>query len=135
LIRQPEATTHAAQPLQKGIGVELPVTSTAVPVPGADKEDAVIVTITQDGSVYFGVNLIRPAALPETIKRGLSNQTENKVYIKADARTPYANLVKVLDAVHTADVKALTLLTAQHDSPEPGTPVPPKGLELLIAPR
>ncbi|MGA2201369.1 MAG: biopolymer transporter ExbD [Terriglobales bacterium] len=124
----------AVQAMQKGISVELPVTSNAIPMPDADKEDALIVSVTGDGSVYFGVNPISPAALAEKLKGVLSNRTEKKLYIKADARTPYANVVKVLGALRTAGVEAPNLLTAQPDSSEPGTLVPPKGLEVLIGP-
>jgi biopolymer transport protein ExbD len=123
-----------AQTMQKGISVELPVTSNAVPIPEADQEDALIVSVTDDGSVYFGVDPISPAALAEKIRDGLSNRTERKLYIKADARTPYANVVKVLDAMRTAGVEAPNLLTAQRDSSGQGTLIPPKGLEVLIGP-
>jgi len=122
----------AVQAMQKGISVELPVTSNAIPMPDADKEDALIVSVTGDGSVYFGVNPISPAALAEKLKGVLSNRTEKKLYIKADARTPYANVVKVLGALRTAGVEAPNLLTAQPDSSEPGTLVPPKGLGVLV---
>jgi biopolymer transport protein ExbD len=129
-----EATPATAQAMRKGISVELPVTSNAAPMPDADQEDASIVSVTEDGTVYFGVEQISPAGLAETVKGGLSNRTEKKLYIKADARTPYANVMNVLDAVRTAGVEALKLLTAQRDSSEPGTLVPPKGLEVLVGP-
>lgn len=128
-----EAHVSAAQKLQKGISVELPVTSNAVPVPKADNEDSLIVTVTYDGSVYFGVNPISTTELTEKVKGALSNRAEKTLYIKADARTSYANLVKVLDSVRTAGVEGLTLLTAQRDAEKPGTLVPPKGLEMLVA--
>ena len=121
-----------AQVLQQGISVELAVTSNAVAMPDADKEDALIVAVTHNGSVYFGIDPITPAALAE--KHGLSSRVEEKLYIKADARTPYANVLKVLDAVRKAGVTAPNLLTAQHETPEPGKLVPPKGLEVLVGP-
>jgi biopolymer transport protein TolR len=126
------AQSEAHPPLQKGISVGLPVTSNAVPMPDADQEDALIVSVTEDGPVYFGVEQISPAGLAEKVKGGLSSRTEKKLYVKADARTPYANVVKVLDALRTAGVEAPNLLTSQPDSPEPGTLVPPKGLEVLV---
>ena len=118
-----------AQALQKGISVELAVTHNAVAMPDADKEGALIVAVTHSGSVYFGIDPITPAALAE--KPGLSGQ---KLYIKADARTPYANVAKVLDAVRTAGVTSPNLLTGQPETPEPGKLVPPKGLEVLVGP-
>jgi biopolymer transport protein ExbD len=121
-----------AQALQKGVSVELAVTRNAVAMPEADKEGALIVAVTHSGSVYFGIDPITPAALAE--EPGLSSRAEEKLYIKADARTLYANVAKVLNALRTAGVTAPNLLTAQHDTPEPGKPVPPKGLEVLVGP-
>lgn len=134
LIRRTEATARTAQTMQKGIYVELPVTSNAIPMPDADREDSLIVSVTDDGIVYFGVNPIAPAALAEKVKGGLPNRIQKKFFIKADARTPYGNVVKVLDAVRTAGVEAPNLLTAQPDSSGLGTLVPPKGLEVLVGP-
>ncbi len=132
LMRRTEATAPAAQTMQKGISVQLPVTSNAISMPEADEEDSLIVSVTDDGSVYSGITPVNSAVLVESIKVGLAHYTEKKLYIKADARTPYANVLKVLDAVRTAGIEAPNLLTAQTDSSEAGTLVPPKGLEVLV---
>jgi biopolymer transport protein ExbD len=119
--------------MQKGIHVELATASNAVTSPDADHEDSLIVTVTSNGSVYLGINPSTPAALAEQIKSLLSGR-EQKVYIKADARAPYADVVTVLGAASTAGVEAPILLTTQPESPEPGTVVAPKGLEVLVGP-
>jgi biopolymer transport protein TolR len=120
--------------MQKGISVQLAIAGNAVPMPDADQEDALIVTITADGGVYLGVNPITPAALTAKVKDRLSNRPEKKLYIKADARTQYTNVAKVLDAARAAGVDAPNLLTAQSDSSQHGTLVPPRGLEVLVGP-
>jgi biopolymer transport protein TolR len=124
----------ATPTMRKGIHVELPATSNAVSLPDADQQDALVVTITEDGSVYLGVgpvnDPVNPGALAEAVKGILSNRPEKKLYIKADARTPYANVVKVIDTVGLAGVDVLNLLTAQPESPQPGTIVPPKGIQV-----
>jgi len=122
-----------AQRMQKGIRVELATASNAVASPDADHEDSLIVTVTSNGSVYLGINPSTPAALAEQIKSRLSGR-EQKVYIKADARAPYADVVTVLGAASTAGVEAPILLTTQPESPEPGTVAAPKGLEVLVGP-
>jgi biopolymer transport protein ExbD len=153
LIRQPAAPASKSQPLQRGISVELAVTSSAEAMPGADSDDATIVTITNRGKVYLGINPIAPSALTEKLKATASNSGK-ELYIKADARTPYANVAKVLEAARAAGVQAAALLTAQPDSgqpsstqtgsgqpgsgqsgsPQPGSVVVPKGLEVLLGP-
>ena len=122
----------AAQELQQGVSVELAVTRNAVAMPAADEKGALIIAVTHDGSVYFGIDLITPAALAE--KPGLSSRAGENLYIKVDARTPYANVAEVLGAVRTAGVTAPNLLTAQQETREPGKLVLPKGLEVLLGP-
>ena len=118
--------------MQKGISVELPVTKNAVAAPDAEKEDALVVTVTHDGNVYFGIDPISIDALAIKLKNALSSRTEKTLYIKADARVPYASLMKVLDTVRTAGVQRLTLLTAQRNLQIRRTRAPPNGLEMLI---
>jgi biopolymer transport protein TolR len=127
-----ESRAGVAQTMQRGVSVELPVTSNAKPVPNADNEDALVVTVTYDGKVYLGVTPVTTAELGEKVKQALSNRAEKTLYIKGDSRTTYGSVVKVLDSVRTAGVEGLTLLTAQRDTEEPGTLVPPKGLEMLM---
>lgn len=126
----------SAQPpaLRAGVSVEMPITRNAVAMPEADNQDSAVLAVTAKGAVYFGITPVKAADLAETVKGGLSGGAGKKLYIKVDARTPYANVATVLDGVRKAGVAATNLLTAQKDSPEPGHPVPPKGLEVLIGP-
>lgn len=130
------ATTVVAQdptiPMQKGISVQLPDTSNAVAVPSADKEDALVVAVTRDGRVYLRTDLISPADLADKIKSELATRADKRLYVKADARTPYANIVTVLDAAHTSGVQGFTLLTDQRRPSEAGKLVAPTGLEMLV---
>jgi biopolymer transport protein ExbD len=121
-------------PMQRGIRVQLPATSNAVPVPSADKEDALVVAVTHDGRVYLGTDLISPADLADKVKSELARRADKKLYVKADARTSYANVVAVLDAARTSGVQELTLLTDQREPSEAEKFVTPKGLEMLVIP-
>jgi hypothetical protein len=63
----------------------------------------------------------------------LSGRFEKTLYIKADARVPYARLVEVIDALWKSGVEGVTLLTAQRDaSDQRSGPVPPKGLAMRV---
>jgi biopolymer transport protein ExbD len=106
----------AGPTLRKGIGVELPVTSHAVPE--ANHEDSLIVTVTDDGKVYFGADPTSATELRDRVKGALSKRVDKTLYVKADARAAYRSLVQVLDSVRTAGVERLTLLTAQPDRDE-----------------
>jgi biopolymer transport protein TolR len=119
-----------AQAMQKGVNVELAPASSAVPVPDADSQDAVVIAVTDTGKLYFGIEPVTPGSLTEKLKDRVSDRT---VYIKADARAPYAYLVKVLDAARTAGIAGVTLLTTQPRT-QAGTVLLPEGFEMDLAP-
>lgn len=127
------APRSTAQVMQKGVSVQLARTSSAVPVPDADNQNALIITVTDSGGLYLGIDQVAPEALAEKLKaRASYKQT---LYIKADAKAPYVSVVKVLDAAHTARVMSVTLLTTQPKATQVGTIVPPEGIEMELARR
>jgi biopolymer transport protein ExbD len=128
------APRSTAQAMQKGISVQLARTSSAVPVPDADNQKALMITVTDSGGIYFGIDPVTPDALAEKLRARPSNDSQT-LYIKADARAPYASVVKVLDAAHTARVLSVTLLTTQPKTPPVGTVVSPEGIEMELARR
>jgi biopolymer transport protein ExbD len=134
LSATPAVAQSAAPALQKGVSVQMVVTTNAVAVPGADAEDALIVSVTASHMVFLGTERVGPTALAGKLKGVLSSHRETKVYIKADARAPYADVTEVLRAVRRASVNAPILLTAQGESPRPGIVVPPRGLEVFVSP-
>jgi biopolymer transport protein ExbD len=119
--------------MQKGISVELAPTSSAVPVPDADNQDALIITVTDTGRIYFGIDPVTPDSLEEKLK-GHPSRSQS-LYIKADARAPYACVVKVLDAARRAGVVGVTLLTTQPSTTPAGTIILPEGIEMELSRR
>lgn len=120
-------------PLQRGVSVQMPVTRNAVAVPAADTQDALVVALTADGTVYLRTDQLATPALADRVRTALSTRNEKTIYIKADARVPYARLVEVIDALQSSGVEGLTLLTAQQDvADQKIRPVPPKGLEMRV---
>ena len=119
-------------PLQRGVSVQMAVTRNAVAVPNADTQDALVVALTADGTAYLQADQLPTAALADRVRSILSNRKEKTLYIKADARVPYARLVEVIDAVQKSGVEGLTLLTAQPDVAGQGKLVTPKGLEMRV---
>jgi biopolymer transport protein ExbD/biopolymer transport protein TolR len=85
--------------LQKGISVDMAKVNNPTPMQDADKEDALLVSITRDGKVYFGSEQITP-----------------------DMRARFGSVVNVVDSVRAAGVDDLGLLTEQKKT---GTPPPP----------
>ncbi|HWY03939.1 MAG TPA: biopolymer transporter ExbD [Candidatus Acidoferrum sp.] len=124
--------SHAQSPaLQKGISVQMPQTSNAVPVPEADDGEAWIITVSADGSMYFGTDPVTAASLADEMKSRPRDRAA-QLYIKADARVPFAQVEKVLEAASVDFFQNAVLLTSQREASSPGTLVPPKGLEVRI---
>ena len=105
--------------LQKGVSVDLAKTNNPVQMPDADKEDALIVAITRDGKVFFGSDQISPDQLTNKIKDKLASRVDKRVFVRADARTKYGNVVEVVDNVRSAGVDQLGLLTEQRKAGAP----------------
>jgi biopolymer transport protein ExbD len=99
--------------LQKGVSVDLAKTNNPVAMNDADKEDSLLVAVTRDGKIFFGTDQITPDQLTAKVKDRLTNKVDKKVFVKADARTKYGNVVEVVDNVRSAGVDTLGLLTEQ----------------------
>ena len=101
--------------LSKGVNVDMVKTKNPVKMQEADKEDAIIVAVTRDGSVFLspGNERIQLDALPGKVKDLQTNRTEKTVYLKADARSKFEVVEDVIDTLRTAQVDDLGLLTEE----------------------
>lgn len=95
-----------------GIGLDLPRVLHPVSMPNASREDAMVVSVTRDNKIYFGVERVSPTDLPQRIACRLKDRDiERKVYIKADARARWAGVKQVLEAVHSAGILRVAFWT------------------------
>jgi biopolymer transport protein ExbD/biopolymer transport protein TolR len=111
--------------LQKGISVDMAKVNNPEQMPDADKEDALLVSITRDGKVYFGTDQVQDIDnLTTKVKDRLANKQDKRVYVKADMRTRFGAVVKVVDSVRAAGVDDLGLLTDQRKTAPTAPPAP-----------
>jgi len=108
--------------LQKGVSVDLARVNSPTPMPDADKEDSLLVAIMRDGQIYFGTDRIKAEDLTAKVKDRLANKVDKRVFIKADARAKYGNVVDVVDNVRAAGVDDVGLLTEQRQTGVPNKP-------------
>ena len=113
--------------LQKGQSVDLAKVNNPTPMQDADKEDALIVTVMRSGDVFFGNDKVAVDGLTNKLKDRLTNRTNKIVYVKADARAHFGNVVQVVDAVRAAGVDDLGLLTDQRKNTPNAPPTSPAG--------
>jgi len=110
--------------LQHGVSVDMAKVNNPEQMPDADKEDALLVSVMRNGDVFFGTDKIAVDTLTTKVKDRLANKTDKRVYVKADARAHFGNVVQVVDSVRAAGVDDLGLLTDQRKT----TPsAPPAG--------
>jgi biopolymer transport protein ExbD/biopolymer transport protein TolR len=99
--------------LQKTVTVDMAKTNNPTPMADADKEDAVLVAIQRDGSIFLDTTKVGPEELTNKVKERIATKADKKVYVKADARAHYKAVVEVVDNVRSAGVSDLGLLTEQ----------------------
>jgi biopolymer transport protein ExbD/biopolymer transport protein TolR len=101
--------------LNNKVDVTLPKVTAAVIMENANKEDAITVAVTRDGKTFLGADLVAPSDLGSKIADLLSKKTDasadKSVYLRADIRSNYGKVMDTIDAIRTAGVSQLNLLT------------------------
>jgi biopolymer transport protein ExbD len=106
--------------LTHGVSVDLVKTKNPVTMQAADKEDAILISITRNGGVFLSpgsLHLSGPDQLPEKVRDLLTNRVDKTVYIKADARSRYQVVEDVVDNLRAGGATELGLITEEpHDT-------------------
>jgi biopolymer transport protein TolR len=97
--------------VQNKVAVDLPKVTAPEVMPDADKEDSIVVAVTRDGHTYLGAEQIALDDIGPKVTDKLANKTNKEVYMRADARAPYGKVMDAIDAIRTAGVEQLGLLT------------------------
>jgi biopolymer transport protein ExbD/biopolymer transport protein TolR len=108
--------------IQKGKQVELAKVDNPSDMKDADKEDAVLVSVTRDGSIYLGTEQVGREQLGAKVRDILSGRVDKTVFVKSDGRAKFGDVVAVVDEVRSAGVDKLGLLT---EKTKENTPPPP----------
>ncbi|MGH9796050.1 MAG: ExbD/TolR family protein, partial [Candidatus Acidiferrales bacterium] len=80
-------------------------------LPDADKDDAVILAVMRDGTIFLGMEKINVPDITRRVTDMITGRLDKTVFVKADARAQYGNVVKVVDEVRSAGVDNIGLLT------------------------
>jgi biopolymer transport protein ExbD len=97
--------------LHKGVSVDMASATNVDKMQAADKDDAIIVAVTRDGKTFLGNNQLTLDQISDQIKDQISNRLDKTVYVRSDSRAKYGDVVKAVDAVRSAGVENLGLLT------------------------
>jgi len=104
--------------LTKGVSVDLVKTKNPITMQAADKEDAILISVTRNGSVFLSPGNVKltPDQLPERVRDLLTNKVDKTVYVRADARARYETVEDVVDNLRAAGTSEIGLITEEpHD--------------------
>jgi len=101
--------------LQNKVQIDMAKVDNPTAMPDADKEDAIVVAITRSGDVFLGQNKIALSELGPAVQQRLSDTPGKTIYIRADARAQFRGVEDAIDAVRTAGVDDVGLLTQKKE--------------------
>ena len=105
----------AAPILQQGVELELPKESIAPVESGEDEQ--LIVSISQDGNIYIGAgNKIELDLLGPKLVGILSARQDKRVFIKADRRVTYGEVMAAMARIKRSGIDKVGLLTDPSES-------------------
>lgn len=99
--------------LSKGVSVDKVKTKNPIAMQDADKDDAVLISVTRNGDVFIKTTKVIPDALAPQVKDMIANRLDKTVFIQADSRAKYEVVVDVVDNLRAAGVDQIGLLTEQ----------------------
>ena len=97
--------------------VEMAKTSNPVDMSDAAKEDALVVAVSHDGTIFLGTEIVTPDALTQKVRDRLSSRNDRTVFVRADAHARYKFLADAVDDIQSAGAEQLGLLTEQRSTP------------------
>jgi biopolymer transport protein ExbD/biopolymer transport protein TolR len=102
--------------LQNKVSVDMAQVENPTAMPDADKEDAIVVAITRDGSVFLGQNKTAVSELGLQVREKLADKPGKTIFVRADARAQYRAVEDAIDAVRTAGIEDVGLLTQKKEA-------------------
>jgi len=95
--------------LQQGVPVQLPVANNSTDKP--DTSDQTIVNIDAQGQLYVNSLPVTETDIVERVKSALEGKKETIVYLKGDKEAEYGRIMKMMDALRSAQIESVALIT------------------------
>jgi biopolymer transport protein ExbD len=108
--------------LQKNVSVDMVKTQHAQEMDAENKTNAVTLAVTRDGRVYLGRKLIPMDSVTSQVTAAISHNIDKTVFLRADARAKYGDVLDVVNALRAANIQDLGMLTEQVQQGPPGAP-------------
>ena len=92
---------------------DLPAVNYPIWIPDANDEDAAVVTLLENGRVFWGGDPTSVGELSPRLLNVLQRRPNSPIYLAVDARTRYRDLSNVLAALRSANVSKIVFLVEQ----------------------
>lgn len=100
----------AAPILQQGVELDLPKENMGALDGG--QEEQLVVSVNKDGLVFIGAkNKVAVSELGNRLKDIMAARVDKRVFIKADKRVPYGDVMAVMGAIRRSGVDKVGLVT------------------------
>jgi biopolymer transport protein ExbD len=99
-----------------GAPVDMAKVNNPIEMPNAQRDDALIVAISSDGSIFLGSHKMGLDEISSQLSDRTAGRLDKTVFIKSDARAKYGELVKVVDEMRSAGVENVGLLTDKNET-------------------
>jgi biopolymer transport protein ExbD/biopolymer transport protein TolR len=109
-----------------GMPVDMAKTEHPAAMPGAAKDDSIVLAVTRDGKIYLGRDQVGLDQLRAKVTDRLERSSDRRVFVKADAHASYGQVVEVVDNLRSANVENLGLLTEERRASSTGKKAEPK---------
>jgi biopolymer transport protein TolR len=98
--------------LQRGTDVQLPQSEQSEP----KEEDRITLTLTREGRLFLNNQEIPRASLRDRLL-ALTRNHERVVHFRGDAQVPYGMVIEVMDALKSAGIETVGMITDRPASP------------------
>ena len=95
------------------VSVDWPAVYHSTSMPNALREDAIRISITRDGRIFFRDHRVVYKDLPDEILKSARDGAEKKIYLAADGRAKYGDVKGVLNQIRVTGIDDISFLTEQ----------------------
>lgn len=104
---------------EREMQVALPAASSAGPITTSLRE--LIINVNEAGEIIISGQTVEPEDLAVLIEQAVQNNPDQKITVRGDQNTAYANIVRVLDICKTNGIQEPYLDTVLVGRPRPGS--------------
>lgn len=97
----------------RGRDVDLAKVLHPVSMPGARREDAIIIAVTRDGKLYLRTDEVSISELPIKINEMIKTGSPKVAYFKVDGRARFRYLSDALDSVRSIELQKIAFLVEE----------------------